>query len=283
MRNGTGIHSAGVDVGSTTTKAVVCKDGRLVARWAMPTGVDQRCTAQECLDLALSVLPDRPRVGYLVATGYGRSQVEGAQRVVTEITCHARGARTLAESARLVVDIGGQDSKVIRLDDDGMVADFVMNDKCAAGTGRFLEVMSDRLGVSLDDFGSMWRRAREPARISSTCTVFAESEVVSLLSQGVGLEPIIRGLCDAVADRLAGMVRRMGLVHDVVMTGGVSQNEGVRLSLERKLGTKAIVPDISQFAGAFGAAVIAWESLRKCEDVETNAAANGLRVCAGGD
>jgi len=132
-------------------------------------------------------------------------------------------------------NIGGQDSKVIRLDEDGMVADFVMNDKCAAGTGRFLEVMAERLDVPLSDFGKMSRAARKRAMISSTCTVFAESEVISLLSHGVGREPIIRGLCDAVADRLVGMVHRVGLAPDVVMTGGVSQNDGVRLSLERKL------------------------------------------------
>lgn len=251
-----------MDIGSTATKAVIFKDGRPVARWAMPTGVDQRRTAQECLDAAIATLPGLPGlrgIVCLVATGYGRSQVAGAQRAVTEITCHARGARMLVESARLVVDIGGQDSKVIRLDDNGMVADFIMNDKCAAGTGRFLEVMADRLGVPLSEFGRLWRRAREAAQISSTCTVFAESEVVSLLSRGVAREPIIRGLCDAVADRLVGMVRRVGLVHDVVMTGGVSQNEGMRLSLAKKLGAKVIVPEESQFAGAFGAAVIAWE------------------------
>jgi len=189
--------------------------------------------------------------------------VDIADKTVTEITCHARGARAFVESAHVVVDIGGQDSKVIRLDEDGMVADFVMNDKCAAGTGRFLEVMAERLDVPLSDFGKMSRAARKRAMISSTCTVFAESEVISLLSHGVGREPIIRGLCDAVADRLVGMVHRVGLAPDVVMTGGVSQNDGVRLSLERKLALRVIVPSMSQYAGAYGAAVIAQESAAK--------------------
>ena len=202
-------------------------------------------------------------LSYTVSTGYGRAQVKVSDRTITEITCHGRGARALAPRAGLVIDIGGQDSKVIRLDEDGMVADFVMNDKCAAGTGRFLEVMAERLDVPLSDFGKMSRAARKRAMISSTCTVFAESEVISLLSHGVGREPIIRGLCDAVADRLVGMVHRVGLAPDVVMTGGVSQNDGVRLSLERKLALRVIVPSMSQYAGAYGAAVIAQESAAK--------------------
>lgn len=251
---------AGVDVGSTTTKAVLLNDGKLAGTHAMPTGVDLAAAADECLRAvcrAAGVGPDR--LAALVATGYGRDRVTGAARTVTEITCHARGARALVASARVVVDVGGQDSKVIRLDDDGMVADFVMNDKCAAGTGRFLEVMAARLNVPLEEFGMRWRKAKEAARISSTCTVFAESEVISLLSRGVSPEPIIRGLCDAVADRLAGMVHRVGLGGGLVMTGGVSRNEGVRRSLEEKLFAPVTVPEAAQFAGAYGAALIAFE------------------------
>ncbi|MGE5592256.1 MAG: acyl-CoA dehydratase activase [Betaproteobacteria bacterium] len=249
---------AGIDVGSTTTKAVLL-DGRvIVGKHAIPTGVDLAAAAEECLDAACRAARVAPeKLAALVATGYGRDRVHCAAVKVTEITCHARGARALVPSARVVVDVGGQDSKVIRLDDDGMVADFVMNDKCAAGTGRFLEVMAARLGVALDDFGTRWERAKEAARISSTCTVFAESEVISLLSHGVRPEPIVKGLCDAVAARLAGMVHRVGLGGGLVMTGGVSRNEGVRRSLQERLQVPVAVPDGAQFAGAYGAALIA--------------------------
>lgn len=249
---------AGIDVGSTTTKAVLLDGRAIVGEHAMPTGVDLALAAEQCLHAACSAARVAPEeLEALVATGYGRDRVTRATAKVTEITCHARGARALVPWARVVVDVGGQDSKVIRLDDDGMVADFVMNDKCAAGTGRFLEVMAARLGIALDEFGPRWRRAKEAARISSTCTVFAESEVISLLSHGVRPEPIVKGLCDAVAARLAGMVHRVGLGGGLVMTGGVSRNEGVRRSLEERLHATVTVPDESQFAGAYGAALIA--------------------------
>lgn len=252
-------------MGSTSTKAVLLCDGNLVGKCVIPTGADLGAAAPECL----AALTRETQVGLeelasLVATGYGRARVEGAMKTVTEITCHARGARALVPSAGVVVDVGGQDSKVIRLDDDGMVADFVMNDKCSAGTGRFLEVMAARLQVPLDEFGNRWRKAREAAKISSTCTVFAESEVISLLSRGVSREPIVRGICDAVADRLAGMIRRVGLATEVVLTGGVSRNDGVRRSLERRLSLRVTVPEASQFAGAYGAAIIAREIASQC-------------------
>lgn len=259
------MYVAGVDVGSTAVKAVVLLDGRIAGTNVISTGTDQEKTGFQSLSAAAqdAGVVDIEDISAMVATGYGRSMAKMADRTVTEITCHARGGRAFVEAAHVIVDIGGQDSKVIRLDEDGMVADFVMNDKCAAGTGRFLEVMAERLEVPLSDFGKMWRATRKPAMISSTCTVFAESEVVSLLSHGVAREPIIRGLCDAVADRLAGMVHRVGLATEVVMTGGVSRNDGVRLSLERKLGLKVSVPSMSQFAGAYGAAIIAFELAEK--------------------
>ncbi len=251
------MYAAGVDVGSTSTKAVLLRDGGIVASHIMPTGADVGASASQCLEkLARQAQVDPGEIAALVATGYGRALVAGATRTVTEITCHARGARALEPSAGVVVDVGGQDSKVIRLDDDGMVADFVMNDKCSAGTGRFLEVMATRLQAALDDFGRLWRAARGPASISSTCTVFAESEVIGLLARGVPKEPIVRGLCDAVADRLAGMIHRVGLMTEVVMTGGVSRNDGVRWSLENRLSLRVKVPEGSQFAGAYGAAII---------------------------
>jgi predicted CoA-substrate-specific enzyme activase len=255
-----GSYIVGIDVGSSATKGVLLLDGQLLSVFMLPTGTDLNATAGECIQNLLRTegLTEND-LSYTVSTGYGRAQVKVSDRTITEITCHGRGAKALAPRAGLVIDIGGQDSKVIRLDEDGMVADFVMNDKCAAGTGRFLEVMAERLGTSLLDFGRMWKEARKPANISSTCTVFAESEVISLLSKGMEPSAIIRGLCDAVADRLLGMVHRVGVIPDVVMTGGVSKNRGVRLSLEKKLSQKVIVPDLSQCAGAYGAAIIGHE------------------------
>lgn len=247
-------------MGSSATKGVLLLEGRPLSMYMLPTGTDLNATAKECMEhLLRSRNLTEKDLSYVVSTGYGRGQVKSAGKTVTEITCHARGAKALTPRANLVIDIGGQDSKVIRLDDDGMVADFVMNDKCAAGTGRFLEVMAERLGTPLEDFGQMWKSAGRPVSISSTCTVFAESEVISLLSRGTAPGPIIRGLCDAVADRLLGMVHRVGLAPEVVMTGGVSKNAGVRLSLEKKLSLRVRVPSISQFAGAYGAGIIGHE------------------------
>ena len=251
---------AGIDVGSSVTKGVLLLDGKPISKYMLPTGTDLGTTAEKCIGQLLhSEGLTEKNLSYAVSTGYGRAQVEAADRTVTEITCHGRGAKALVPRAGLVIDIGGQDSKVIRLDEDGMVEDFVMNDKCAAGTGRFLEVMAERLGASLLDFGRMWKAAKKPVNISSTCTVFAESEVISLLSGGIAPEPIIRGLCDAVADRLLGMVHRVGIVPDIVMTGGVSKNSGVKLSLEKKLSQRVLVPAASQYAGAYGAAIIGYE------------------------
>lgn len=259
-----GSYVIGIDVGSSATKGVLLLDRQILSTFMLPTGTDLNVAAGECIKRLLSDkgLTEKD-ILYTVSTGYGRARVETADRTITEITCHGRGAKALSARAGLVIDIGGQDSKVIRLDEEGMVADFVMNDKCAAGTGRFLEVMAERLGTSLLDFGSMWKAARKPVNISSTCTVFAESEVISLLSRGTAPDAIIRGLCDAVADRLLGMVHRVGLTPDVVLTGGVSKNEGVRLSLEKKLSLKVVVPDASQFAGAYGAAIIGNELSRR--------------------
>ena len=200
---------------------------------------------------------DVGQIGRVVATGYGRIAVPFASKKVTEITCHARGAYHLFPQTRTVIDIGGQDSKVIRLGKDGRVVDFVMNDKCAAGTGRFLEVMARALEVSLEDMGRLSDLARERLTISSMCTVFAESEVVSLIAEGHPKEDIIRGLHDAVSERVAGMAERVGLENGVTMTGGVAKNAGVVRSLEERLGVKISRPEEPQIVGALGAALIA--------------------------
>jgi len=260
----TDLYTVGIDVGSSATKGALLLNRRVLSTFVLSTGTDLGSAAEKCLSRLLNTCGlTKKDISYIVSTGYGRTQVEASDRTITEITCHGRGAKALVPKAGLVIDIGGQDSKVICLDRNGMVEDFVMNDKCAAGTGRFLEVMAGRLGISLFDFGRMWRTAKKSTHISSTCTVFAESEVISLLSKGVPPNIIIRGLCDAIADRLLGMVYRVGLKPGIVMTGGVSKNEGVRLSLEGKIPYKIIVPDASQFAGAYGAALIGRDLLKQ--------------------
>mgnify|MGYP005835776757 CR=1 FL=1 len=253
--------TAGIDVGSTTTKAVVLVDGQWRGDALLPTGTNNRASAEEVLAMALAAAGVRREdVEKIVATGYGRANLPFAHRQVTEISCHGRGAHALFPAARTVVDVGGQDSKVICLDGRGRVVDFVMNDKCAAGTGRFLEVMARALETSLEEMVALARQARAAVPISSTCTVFAESEVISHLAQGRPKEEIIRGLFEAVVDRLEGMARRVGVNPEVAMTGGVAKNAAVVEMLGRRLGLTVHVPGSPQLVGAYGAAIIAAES-----------------------
>ncbi|NPV54991.1 MAG: 2-hydroxyglutaryl-CoA dehydratase [Firmicutes bacterium] len=252
--------AAGVDIGSLSAKAVLLNvdRGQILGYSIMPTGASSRDVAERVLaEAARRAGVDVGKVGRVVATGYGRIAVPFADRKVTEITCHARGAYHLFPRTRTVIDIGGQDSKVIRIGKDGRVVDFVMNDKCAAGTGRFLEVMARALEVNLEDMGRLSGLARERLAISSMCTVFAESEVISLIAEGRPKEDIIRGLHDAVSERVAGMAERVGLEDSITMTGGVAKNDGVVRSLEERLGVKISRPEEPQIVGALGAALIA--------------------------
>ncbi|HOG47598.1 MAG TPA: acyl-CoA dehydratase activase [Anaerolineae bacterium] len=249
---------AGVDVGSVSAEAVLLQAGHVVAQSTLPTGANSRAAGEEVLRRALEQAGARlAEVAMVVATGYGRMAVDAAQKKVTEITCHARGAGHHFPDAATVIDIGGQDSKVIRLDARGAVSDFVMNDRCAAGTGRFLEVMSRALDVPLDRLGELSLRARRAAPVSSMCTVFAESEVVSLVAEGVPVVEIIAGLHAAVAERIWGMAQRLGLAPRVVMSGGVAYNEGVVRALEQRLGAALAVAPQPHMVGALGAALIA--------------------------
>lgn len=249
---------AGIDIGSTTTKAVILEGDKILAFHLEPTGANAKETGDRVLAFALQEAGiDLADLGAVVATGYGRISVSFARRRVTEITCHGRGASAIFPGTRTVIDIGGQDSKVIRLDAGGMVNDFIMNDKCAAGTGRFLEVMTRVLEIKVADLSTLALKARKGAAISSTCTVFAESEVVGLIARGCPKEEIALGLCEAVAARLEGMVHRVGLEGEVMLTGGVALNEGVRRALERRLRVKFRVPPQPQLVGAYGAALLA--------------------------
>ncbi|MFN2232443.1 MAG: acyl-CoA dehydratase activase [Anaerolineae bacterium] len=250
--------TAGVDVGAITAKAAILRDGELLASAIIMAGYDRAAAARQVLDQALAQAKlVRGQVACLVATGYGRVQVPGADRSVTEITCHARGAHHLCTDVRTVIDIGGQDSKGIAVGPGGRVVDFVMNDKCAAGTGRFLEVMAHALEVDLADFGALALSAARRAKISSTCTVFAESEVVTHLAAGTPRPEVIAGIHEAIAARVATMLGRISVKDAVVLTGGVARNAGVARMLEERLGHAIVVPEQAQLAGAIGAALIA--------------------------
>jgi predicted CoA-substrate-specific enzyme activase len=249
---------AGMDIGSITTETVVLRDGAVIASLIMPTGANSRTAAERCLSAALQAAGlRREEISAIVTTGYGRASFPGATKMITEITCHARGAYSIHPQTRTVIDIGGQDSKVIRLDAQGRNVDFQMNDKCAAGTGRFLEVMAHALEVKVEELGRLSLAAPRSIKISSMCTVFAESEVVSLIADNQPKEVIIRGLHDSIADRVLGMVNRVGVEEDVTLTGGVAKNEGVRRALEERLGVKMFIPSDPQIVGALGAALLA--------------------------
>lgn len=254
----------GIDSGSTTTKALLL-DGelRILGSAILATGADSRQASRDALEAALQAAGQSvERPAFIVATGYGRDIAAGVDEQVTEITCHARGIHFLMPEVRTIVDIGGQDSKAIRIGPQGKVLDFAMNDKCAAGTGRFLEVMSYTLGVGLAQMGEVSARAERNVRVSSMCTVFAESEVVSLVARGEKVPDILKGLHEAVADRVAALALRVGLVAPAAVTGGVAKNAGVVRALEARLGMPLCTPPDPQITGALGAALIALDKAR---------------------
>ena len=256
--------TAGIDVGSRTTKVVILNNGKWLGEKIKKTGANSIKRAEEVFNLALNDLDiKRKNIDYLIATGYGRVNISFADEKITEITCHGLGAHKLFPNTKTIIDIGGQDSKVISLDDKGRVDDFVMNDKCAAGTGRFLEVMADNLEVPLEKIGELSLKSDEAADISSTCTVFAESEVISLVAEGVKKSKILRGLHKAIVKRMIGMIHKVGLNKEITMTGGVCHNNGVYKIFEKELNTKINRPDKPQYVGAYGAADLAYRKLRK--------------------
>ena len=253
-----GMYTAGIDVGSITAKAAVFKDGAVLGTKVIFTGYSAGDAGRRVYEELLEDLGlDASSVSRIISTGYGRNSVTFASKAMTEIICHGAGAHFLNPHVRSVIDVGGQDSKVIILNGEGRVSDFAMNDKCAAGTGRFLEVMARALEVDLADFGELSLVSDEPSRISSICTVFAESEVISLISKGEMRKNIIAGIHDAVAARIAALAKRTGIRPPVMMTGGVARNIGVVKALERKLELSIEVLESAQTNGAIGAAVIA--------------------------
>jgi len=255
---------AGCDVGSLTGKAVIMKNGEIVSFSIVPVTIRPEKTAMNAMNEALGkAFLKLEEIEYLIGTGYGRAKIPFANENISEITCHGKGARWLLPSVRTIIDIGGQDCKAISLDAEGNVADFVMNDKCAAGTGRFLEVMAKALELDLDDLGPVSLKSSAPAVISSTCSVFAESEVITLMAEGVDVPDIVAGIHKAIAGRVASMAKRVGLKKDFTLTGGVAKNAGVVKFLEAELGEIKKLPVDPQIVGAIGAAIIAKERWSK--------------------
>jgi predicted CoA-substrate-specific enzyme activase len=250
------MYFAGVDIGSTMTKVVIM-DEAILSSVIGPTGAEHRRLAYKVMEEALERANlNFEQITYVVATGYGRINVPFADKQITEITCHTRGVSWLFPTVRTIVDIGGQDAKGIKVV-NGRVADFVMNDKCAAGTGRFLEVIAETLGVKLEELGELSLRANKIEKISSTCTVFAEQEVVSRMAEGAHLEDIIAGIHDAIASRIYAMAERLKIEKDVVLTGGGAKNIGLRKAFEVRLGYSPLVPPEPLLTGAIGAALLA--------------------------
>jgi predicted CoA-substrate-specific enzyme activase len=259
---------AGVDIGAVATKVAILGDGRVMATCILPSGFDGNGAARRALRLALAKARlVRGDLGFIVSTGYGRRVFSEANRTVTEITAHAEGARAIFPETRTIVDIGGQDSKAISLNEQGQVANFLMNDKCAAGTGRFLEVMARVLHVRIANLGEMALRSTSPAKINSMCTVFSESEVVSLLTNGRSREDVAAGLCESIARRVSSSVKYVGIRERVAFTGGVAKNAGMVAALEKELGTKLLVPPEPQITGALGAALLARKAIAEGEKV----------------
>jgi (R)-2-hydroxyacyl-CoA dehydratese activating ATPase len=253
---------AGIDIGSTMTKVVVFSD-KTEASLIGPTGPEHRKLANKVMEetLARAQLKFEDLL-YVVATGYGRINVPFADRQVTEITCHAKGLYHLLPTVKTIVDIGGQDSKAIKIN-NGKVTSFVMNDKCAAGTGRFLEIIADSLGIPLEKLGELSLSAKRAAEISSTCTVFAEHEVINKLASGETVANLIAGIHESVATRVYALVNKLKIEPDVAITGGGAKNIGLVMALESKFGFPVLVPPEPLITGALGAALVGKEVYQK--------------------
>lgn len=258
------MYTMGLDFGSTASKGVILKDGKeIVATATITSGTGTSGPMRVKGELQQKSGLTEEDMDAIVVTGYGRMTYQGANKQVSELSCHARGVNFLIPEARTVIDIGGQDAKALRLDNQGRLSNFVMNDKCAAGTGRFLDVMSGILETEVSNLGDLSEKANEVVSISSTCTVFAESEVISHLSAGVDIEDIVAGIHASVAGRVSGLAKRVGVEKKVVMVGGVARNKGVVKAMEEALEVEIEVPEHAQLTGALGAALFAVDEAKK--------------------
>jgi (R)-2-hydroxyacyl-CoA dehydratese activating ATPase len=251
------LYFAGLDLGSTMTKLVIIDmHERICSRVIYHSGAEHRRLANKVMEEGLERAGlNFESIDYVVATGYGRMVVPFADRQITELTCHTRGLFQIFPHVRLAIDIGGQDSKVMQIS-NGKLLDFAMNDKCAAGTGRFLEIIASTLNLKIDELGDISLKSERKVHISSTCTVFAQQEVIKRLSEGLPIEEIVAGIHDAIASRVARMADRLIVEPDVIFTGGVAKNIGMIKALEERLGCKVMVPAEPLLSGALGAALL---------------------------
>ena len=254
------MYTLGIDIGSTTSKCAILRDGaELVATSLLVGGIGTKGPGLAVEEVLNNAGLTRERMAGIAATGYGRNKCPETDLQASELTCHALGANLIFPQVRTIIDIGGQDAKCVALDPNGRMVNFLMNDKCAAGTGRFLDVMANILAIPVGELGDYAGRARHPASISSTCTVFAESEVISQLANDVAMEDLVAGICNSVATRVAALAKRMGVTPAVCMSGGVAQNTGVRHALEEALGQPILFSPLAQLFGAIGAARFAFQ------------------------
>ncbi len=254
--------TAGCDVGSLTAKAVIMRDDEIAAAEVIRASASPEKSAREVMDLAAAKAGvSIGDIEYCVGTGYGRKNIGFVHSVESEIACHGRGAVWQAPSARTVVDIGGQDAKAIRVDEKGAVERYVYNDKCASGTGRFLEIIADALETPLEELGDLSMKSTEKLTLSNQCVVFAETEIISLVNEGKEIADIVNAMHQAVANRAASLARSIGVEADAVMTGGVAKNDGMFRALGRALGVELIRVPQPQINGALGAALLAREAL----------------------
>lgn len=259
------MYTLGLDFGSTASKGVVLKDGKeIVASAVVSLGTGTTGPEKVKKELEKQCEFSFDEIENTVVTGYGRMKYKNEEDLqISELSCHAKGVYFLCPTARTIIDIGGQDVKAMKLDDSGRMINFMMNDKCAAGTGRFLDVMSGILETKNSELGDLDAKSEKAVSISSTCTVFAESEVISHLSSDAKMEDIVAGIHNSVASRVGSLVKGIGIEEDVVMVGGVAQNSGVVRALERSIGRDITVPEMPQLTGALGAAVFAYEKIER--------------------
>lgn len=258
--------TAGIDIGSLTTKCVFFDGEQMLGYHISRSGIEFERIGGEIYQKALSEFGlNKKDISYIMGTGYGRYSIPFANKTITEITAHARGINfLLGDEIKTIIDIGGQDSKAMSVGKNGKVLDFAMNDKCAAGTGRFIEVMANALNVmDISEMGPISLKAKDPANISSMCTVFAESEIISLFSKGVKKEDIVAGIHKSIAKRVVGMAKRIKIQPKLAFCGGVAKNVGVKKALENELGIEITIPEEPQIPGALGAAILAFEEFNK--------------------
>ncbi|MEO3990937.1 acyl-CoA dehydratase activase [Pseudocitrobacter cyperus] len=264
------IITLGVDIGSSASKCVIMRNGSdIVAKSLAPVGAGTSGPEKAIADVLQQYGGSLTDIHWICATGYGRNSLKAANKEVSELSCHAKGANYLFPGVKTVIDIGGQDVKALHMDGQGRLLNFVMNDKCAAGTGRFLDVMSRVLETDIGELAAQGALSQKRVTISSTCTVFSETEVISHLANSETIPDIINGIHQSVSSRIAGLAKRVGIEAPVVMTGGVSRNFEVVRCVSEEINAPIATSPLSQFNGAIGAAIYAWESYRQTKNNET--------------